>query len=186
MARLKRNGDGDFKIAKRALSWIYWAKRPLRMLELQEAIAIVPIEDIETCDEESRNLDPESITDPAFILDCCGRLILWDKRFDIVGFSHYTVSEFFDAKPDGNIESKLYVARSCLTYLCFDDFEYMAAHVFVDGFSEVRESHFLHYIARYVGSHVTGSQADDVVDDLLLSVLWSVPRIQGLVRLNSY
>jgi Ankyrin repeats (3 copies) len=184
MARLKRNGEGDFKIAKRALSWIYWAKRSLTMRELQEAIAIVPIEDVETCDEESRDLDPESITDPEFILDCCGSLILWDNRADIVGFSHYTVSEFFDAQPDGNIESEVYVARSCLTYLCFDGLEDAAGHVFKFRIPGVRKYHLLRYICVYGGSHISGSQAEKVLDELVLSVLWSTPRLQGLVQLQ--
>jgi hypothetical protein len=183
MARLKRNGDGDFEIAKRALSWIYWAKRPLAMRELQEAIAIVPIEDIETCDEESRDLDPESITDPEFILDCCGSLILWDDRADIVGFSHYTVSEFFAAQPDGNIESELYVAQCCLTYLCFDIFEYERLHI-LEYFEPAPRYQLVRYIGVYVGSHVSRSQTQKVLEDLVLSVLWSAPRLQALIDLR--
>jgi len=183
MSRLKRNREGDFKIAKRTLSWIYWAKQSLHMRELQEAIAIVPIKDIASCDEESADLDPDSITDPEFIIDCCGSLILWDRGTDVVGFSHYTVSEFFMVNPDGNINSELYVARVCLTYLCFETFEDGMCGTPEKFLSRVEKYKLVPYIALYCGNHVSRSQAEKIVEDLVLSILWSAPRRQALFEL---
>jgi hypothetical protein len=184
MARLKRSGEVDFEIAKRALSWIYWAKRPLTMCELQEAIAVVPIKDIETYNEESRDLDPKSITDPELILDCCGSLILWDHGTDIVGFSHYTVSEFLAVKPDGNIKSELYVARACLTYLSFNVFEDGMCGIREKLLSQLRKYQLAKYITTYTGNHVSGLQAEKAVEELVLSILWSMPRRQALTELS--
>lgn len=93
------------------------------MVELREAISIDPIVDIENDDEDCTDLDPENFTDPQLILDCCGSLVLWERATDIVGFSHYTVSEFLDtAHGKTHIEPELYIVRNCLTYLCFDVF----------------------------------------------------------------
>jgi len=123
MSRIKRNPEDYEMIAKRALSWIYYAKRSLYMVELREAISIDPIVDIENDDEDCTDLDPENFTDPQLILDCCGSLVLWERATDIVGFSHYTVSEFLDtAHGKTHIEPELYIVRNCLTYLCFDVF----------------------------------------------------------------
>jgi len=61
------------------------------MAELREAIAVI---DIETGDEDCKDLDPDSLMEPQLIIDCCGGLILWESSTDVVGFSHYTVSDF--------------------------------------------------------------------------------------------
>src|SRR5204863_8405381 len=44
MKRIERGGEEDYETARRDLSWVYFTKRPLRMKELREAIAIEPIE----------------------------------------------------------------------------------------------------------------------------------------------
>src|SRR5436309_4998633 len=61
MKRIERTGDEDYEIARRALSWVYFAKLSLSMKQLQEAIAVDPIENIEDIDEECRDLNPESL-----------------------------------------------------------------------------------------------------------------------------
>jgi len=123
MTRIKKSGDENYEIARRALSWIHYAKRPLYMPELREAIAIDPIESIEDATEECADLDPQGFTDPEAIIQCCGSLLLWESSTDVVRFSHYTVAELF--KSDKGIqymESELYVAATCLSYVCFDAF----------------------------------------------------------------
>jgi hypothetical protein len=128
MRRIESASSADRKIAKRTLSWIYYAKRTLKMAELQQAIAVDPIENIEDADEDCRDLDPQSLTKSEEIVGCCGSLILWERSTDVVRFSHYTVSEFFKSKGAEHIESKLYISRACLTYLCFDVFKEGACH----------------------------------------------------------
>lgn len=119
MMRIKRNSK-HYEVAKRALSWIYFAKQSFHMAELQEALSIEMVEDT---GDDCADLDLDNFEKPQFILDCCGSLILWDRLTDVVGFSHYTVSEFFNSNAAGNIEPELYIARTCLTYLGFREFE---------------------------------------------------------------
>src|SRR5271170_220738 len=155
MGRLKRN-ERDYEIAKRALSWVYYAKRPLFMAELREAIAVDPIIDIENGDEDCRDLDPESLMEPREIIDCCGGLILWESSTDVVGFSHYTVSEFFAANAAGNIEPELYIARTCLTYLCFEVFNQGSCDDKDEFQMRVDKYQLAPYIGRFCGPHSSG------------------------------
>lgn len=177
MKRIKAN-EKRYEIAKRALSWVYFAKRPLSMRELREALAVIPIEDIEKADEDCRYLDRDDFEKPQNVLDSCGSLIMWDRSTDVVGFSHYTVSEYLAANADGNIEPELYVARVCLTYLCFDVFdgEFMTL---------VRTHKLLPYIARFCGKHISGSN-EETLEDLVLSVAFSPSRRQALIELDHY
>jgi ankyrin repeat protein len=184
MDRLRAKGKEHYEIAKRALSWIYWAGRPLLMAELREAIAVDPIEDIENGDDDCTDLDEESLTEPKIILDCCGSLVLWEHSTDVVGFAHYTVSEFFAVKADGNIEPEIYLGRTCLTYLCFDVFNEGECGEEQQFWIRTKKYRLASYIARFVGYHISESQVEETVQDLVLSILWSPPRRQVLLELD--
>ena len=183
MTLIKRNAE-DYEIAKRTLSWIYYAKRPLHMIELREAIAVDPIYDIENGDEECADLEPDSFTEPQVILDCCGSLVLWDQSTDAVGFSHYTVSEFFNTNSNGNIEPEVYIARTCLTYLCFAEFIRGACLSCHDFKMRVIKYRLAPYIARFCGQHISGSKQEKSLQNLVLSILWSQPRRHSLLELD--
>lgn len=184
MMRIKTNPDGDEEIARRAFSWIFYAKRPLLMTELREAIAIDPIEDIENGGEGCRDLDPKSLTDPQQIIECCGSLISWERSNNTVGFSHYTISEFFKTKAHGNIEPELCIARTCLTYLCFDVFGQGSCDEWNKLRSRVQKYQLAPYIAEFCGSHILGSKEEKKVKDLVLSIVLSPGRRQALRELE--
>jgi len=188
MKRIKSDSSG-YEIAKRALSWIFYAKRPLHMVELREAIAVHPIYDIEMGKHNCRDMDEDNLTDEPVILECCGSFILWDRMTDNVGFSHYTVSEFFNVYADGNIEPELYVARACLTYLCFDVFGQGPCRERGKLRNRAQKYRLARYIAQFCGSHILGSKEEETVSDLALSILWSPARryaLQELAKNNYY
>ena len=151
MMRIKRNAK-YYEVAKRALSWVYFAKQPLHMIEMCEALAVHPIEDVEAADD-GMDLDPGDIEKPEFILDSCGSLISWDCATDVIGFSHYTVSEFFKENAAGNIEPELYIARTCLTLLGFRT-----------------KYKFAEYAGDFWGAHMKDEtvQVDDSIQHLVL------------------
>jgi len=187
MKRIKSDGMG-YEIAKRALSWIFYAKHPLHMVELREAIAVHPIYDIEMGKHNCRALDEDNLTDEPVILECCGSFILWDRMTDNVEFSHYTVSEFFSVYADGNIEPELYVARTSLTYLCFDVFGQGPCQGRGKLRNRVQKYRLAQYIAQFCGSHILSSKEEEKVPDLVLSILWSPARRYALQELaeNNY
>ena len=183
MKRIKGDDTG-YEIAKRALSWIFYAKRPLHMVELREAIAVHPIYDIKMGKHDCRGLDEDNLTDEAVILECCGSFILWDRITGNVGFSHYTVSEFFNVYADRNIEPELYIARTCLTYLCFDVFGHGPCGERDKLRNRAQKYRLARYIAQFCGSHILGSKEEENVQDLVLSILWTPARRYALQELK--
>jgi hypothetical protein len=172
MARIKSN-ENSYEIARRALSWIHFAKRLLSMPELREAIAIEPIEDIENEGEDCGDVDEDSLVDAGQIIECCGSLISCDPSTQIVTFSHYTVSEFFRSNANGNIEPELYVTRACLTYLCFDIFSQET----INKDLIPKKYQLIRYIAQFLGHHIVGSEGDHNIQNLVLSILWSPAKL---------
>lgn len=75
MERIKSD-HMKYEIAKCALSWIFYAKWPLHMVELREAIAVHPIYDIKMGKHDCRGLDGNNLTDKPVVLECCGSFIL--------------------------------------------------------------------------------------------------------------
>jgi hypothetical protein len=78
--------DTDFqKFAKDALSWISCATRPLDTIELQHALAV----------EAVSELDGDNIPDLDDIASVCAGLITVDEKSNIIRLVHYTAQEYF-------------------------------------------------------------------------------------------
>ena len=75
--------DGNQKLANQIFRWVAAAKRPLRLEELREAIAVVPGD--EFLDRERLVNNADSLT------TSCGGLIVSDDEDVVVQFVHHTV-----------------------------------------------------------------------------------------------
>lgn len=176
---LKSLGKGSAVIAERVFTWIYYARRPLRMDELRHAVSI---------EEEDNSLQQDIITDRSAvnILRCCQGLVRHNKVTGFVECIHHTVRDYL-AK---YVLPELYVARVCLTYLNFSRFK----QKFVLTNGEVVTQKFVilnsdtvsidipiteeYALALYAGehwmSHCKGCSEDDpTVQKLFLSIMAS-------------
>lgn len=116
--------DGNQKLANQIFRWVATAKRPLRLEELREAIAVVPGD--EFLDRERLVNNADSLT------TSCGDLIVSDDEDVVVQFVHHTVQEFLISK-DYQImansfhfdlsEVDLIAGEIYVTYLNFNDFK---------------------------------------------------------------
>jgi ankyrin repeat protein len=116
--------DGNQKLANQIFRWVAAAKRPLRLEELREAIAVVPGDEF---------LDRERLVNNADILvPFCGGLLVSDDEDIIVQFVHHTVQEFLISEDYQNVadsfhfnlsEVDLMAGEICVTYLSFNDFK---------------------------------------------------------------
>ena len=78
--------DGNQKLANQIFRWVAAAKRPLRLEELREAIAVVPGDEF---------LDRERLVNNAdSLVPSCGGLLVSDDEDIVVQFVHHTVQEF--------------------------------------------------------------------------------------------
>jgi hypothetical protein len=94
-------------LALRTLMWILYAKRPLRIQELQHALAA------DRAYQTKTDIDPDPVE---VILEACGNLIMVENY--IVRPVHYSVQEFFTRPPSeicqGHVQRSL--ANSCLVH----------------------------------------------------------------------
>ena len=76
MERVERQVDRRKQLARRVLSWITYAVRPLSVKELQHALAVMP---------DTTKLDPDDITDDDILTSICAGLVVIDEERDVIG-----------------------------------------------------------------------------------------------------
>jgi ankyrin repeat protein len=112
MERIENQIPERREVAKQALAWIFYAKRPLMIAELQSALAVRL---------NSRSLDRDFIPKVELLRSLCIGLITIDEESRIVRLVHYTTQEYLQQTqgqwfPYGHVD----IALTCLTYLSFD------------------------------------------------------------------
>ena len=117
-------GHNDIKFARRIFSWLAVAKRPLRLEELREAIAIEPMAtDINTV---------HLVNDITQTLACCGCLVVVDEEQETVHFTHHSVKQYLLQESSDPLLSEYhvdfaiaddYAGQICITYLSFECFD---------------------------------------------------------------
>ncbi|KFY10697.1 hypothetical protein V492_04887 [Pseudogymnoascus sp. VKM F-4246] len=113
MRRIEGQIQGKGHLAKQALSWIIYAKRPLTTTELLHALAV---------ELGESQFDEENLCQVEDILSMCAGLVVVEEG-DIIRLLHNTTEEYFErtrARWFPNAETD--IATTCVTYLSFDVF----------------------------------------------------------------
>jgi hypothetical protein len=76
MERIERQDDRRKQLARRVLSWITYAVRPLSVKELQYALAVMP---------DTTKLDPDDIIDDEILTSVCAGLVVIDEERNVIG-----------------------------------------------------------------------------------------------------
>ncbi|KAL8644546.1 MAG: hypothetical protein Q9226_007707, partial [Calogaya cf. arnoldii] len=99
-------------LAEKALRWVAYTYRPLRVEALLEALTVEPGDE---------DFDIDAMPDIGQVLDVCAGLLVLDEENGIVRLVHYTAQEYFDtlAHPTSD-EAHTFIARSCITYISHD------------------------------------------------------------------
>ncbi|KAL5378431.1 hypothetical protein DPSP01_009188 [Paraphaeosphaeria sporulosa] len=144
--------DGDQALAKKVLSWITYARRPLTTAELCCALAV---------ERGESELDPDNVPDIEDLLSVCAGLVVIDKESAIVRLVHYTTQEYFKRISETWYSgAALHIALTCLTFLSFDLFK-TGSCFFDEEFEErLEESKLLDYAAKYWGKHIVKVESD--------------------------
>jgi hypothetical protein len=122
--------EGSAEIAEKIFQWVAAAKRPLKLEELREAIAV---------EIGDRNLHQDRlVNDTDRMIPCCGSLVISDEEDLQVQFVHHTVKEFLLSKHYTEETKRFhfqlpqvdhFAGEICVTYLSFSDFERQVAVV---------------------------------------------------------
>jgi ankyrin repeat protein len=111
MGRIEGQSPGFQKLAKQVLAWITCAKRPLTMLELQQALAM---------EEDKSELDKDNLPDIEDMVSVCAGLVTVDKESGIIRLVHYTTQEYFERMQKDwfpNVEADITII--CITYIFY-------------------------------------------------------------------
>jgi hypothetical protein len=148
--RIEGQLAGDSARAKRVLSWITYAQRPLSTTEIRCALAVEPKE---------QELDQDNILDVDDIVSVCAGLVTVDEESNIIRLVPYTTQEYFERiREEWNSSAQLEITVTCLTYLCFDIFKGDACPTDQDYESRLEQNVFLDYAAKHWGQHAVTVQ----------------------------
>ncbi|KAJ7271001.1 ankyrin repeat-containing domain protein [Mycena rebaudengoi] len=161
MERIEAQNKDDREIARRTLIWVAYAKRPLTLFQLQEALAINP---------DSKALDADSLLDMEIILSVCAGLVIvkasqWfglDPQYSIVRLVHLTIQEYLDRAQHTRFPgAQTEITRQCLTYVSFNNVPDKAYYW---------QQGLLSYAAHYCLLHAAGKpelQLQDIIIQFL-------------------
>ncbi|KAF3389451.1 Serine/threonine-protein phosphatase 6 regulatory ankyrin repeat subunit A [Penicillium rolfsii] len=157
MERISKQPRKHKALAIQVLSWITRSHRPIRIPELQHALAV---------SDGSSELNRQKIPPLSVIVEVCAGLITFSERLATVQLVHYTTSEYFEKCwtqwfPDAN----QYMATVLINYLSFDQFSDPFAQNWIEYHEQLRLNSLYDYAARYWGEHAREEY----------------PRIRGLV-----
>jgi hypothetical protein len=139
--------------------WVLTAERQLKIEELSEGLSI---------EEKHTAWDEENFPDPDLIIESCAGIVETDSNGH-VRFVHATVREFFTRpSPFGPdewasgffIPSKdrhIRLAKSCLTYLDFDDFNCDCSTSADDLLQRFEKYKYLDYASKFWARHYRGT-----------------------------
>jgi hypothetical protein len=114
MGRFDGQDSDQAELARTARGWTFYAARPLTVKEVLHALAVEP---------GDTYLHEDRITDEDTLASVCTGLVTIQRESNMIGLAHYTTPEYIESReadlfPYAQIE----IARTCLTYLLFDEF----------------------------------------------------------------
>jgi ankyrin repeat protein len=148
-------------LAKKVLSWITFAKRPLTTAEICCALAVEP---------DEVEIDPDNVPNSEDLVSVCAGLVVVDQESAVIRLVHYTTQEYFERIGDWwDPGGKMRLATTCLTYLCFGAFQSGSCSTNKEFEERLQQHQFLDYAAKHWGHHARAVEPE--VDILACKLL---------------
>jgi ankyrin repeat protein len=163
------------RVAYNTLMWISHARQPLKVDELQHALA-VRLED--------RNLDKDNFLSLRTILDSCCGLVEIDKERNIIRLVHKSLEEYLQSQDHDLFQNAdLTIVRTALKYMSFGFLRSMLSVNLRAFEATLKQYPFLHYACTQWGHHARElevSQYEDLVTPLLTdgACCFSIARVK--------
>ncbi|MCJ1248514.1 hypothetical protein MMC30_005732 [Trapelia coarctata] len=199
LARTKEQSESDAALALCVLQWISYSKRPLKVDELRQTLAV----EWDGHGELPNELDVDNILDQESLVDVCAGLVVIEAESKIVRLVHYTTEYFRKTGASLFPDAQSMIARTCLVYLSFEVFtdtpewwRLCSPRPHYRLYSEKtqlrrKQFSFFQYTASYWQDHLKQCpelQKDVVLEDLALRVLYEQPGIlmlpESIVKTN--
>jgi Ankyrin repeats (3 copies)/Ankyrin repeats (many copies) len=151
----------DRSLARRTISWISYAQRPLTAQELCHALAVEP---------GDRALNADNVHDVEDVVSVCAGLVTIDEESNVIRLVHYTTQDYFERiRLEWNPSAREEIASTCLTYLAFDTFQCGNCRSDEDFEERIGKSILLEYAAQYWAEHVL--PIEEMVSELAFAFL---------------
>ncbi|KZL76387.1 ankyrin repeat protein [Colletotrichum tofieldiae] len=112
MQRIRVQPPDHWQLAEQILGWITNAKRPLKLVELQHALAF---------EKDAEEIDGDNIPSAEVMISVCAGLVTINEDSDIIRLVHQTTQEYFDErKHDLFQDFSSEMTTTCVGYLSFD------------------------------------------------------------------
>ncbi|KAH7111654.1 ankyrin repeat-containing domain protein [Dactylonectria estremocensis] len=153
LQRIEDQQDDDRHLARKALSFVFYAKRPLKLDELFHALSIEP-GDID--------FDKTAFTETHILLSATAGLLLVDEQTNDARLVHLTLHEYLEKHQSHLLEPESDFATTCLTYLSFETFGRGPCTSEKDLDQRIRQYAFLPYASHHWGHRFATNQEQDV------------------------
>jgi hypothetical protein len=170
--RIDKQPPEDQLLAKRALSWITYAQRPLTTNELRHALAIKPGQNA---------FNDDDVYDVEDVIPVCARLFTIDTKSNTIRLVHYTTQDYLKRIFfQWNSAAQEEIAVTCLTYLSFNVFR-SGSCVNDEAFEQrLVESAFFDYSAHYWSEHIR--PVENTTSSLALAFLCNEALVDSTVQ----
>lgn len=163
MSHILQAEDPNPHLASRILKWILCARKALDSTSISQAICV------ERRDQTLLSIDE--------ILSVCCNLVVYNKETDKFQFSHLSVREYLESRPEYSAEEANYMAaETCLTCM-------VSSNLHLVRFRRHAE-HFWGNYARLAARKRDKSDLENLLTAFLISPF--DPKLIGLTRLHSY
>ncbi|KAF2786671.1 hypothetical protein K505DRAFT_201266, partial [Melanomma pulvis-pyrius CBS 109.77] len=138
LQRIEHQPDDDRALAKKVLSWLLFAKRPLTIAEICCALAVEPGE---------TELNPDDVPDLEDLVSVCAGLVVIEHESGIIRLVHHSTQDFFEINGQWLPSAELDITSTCLTYLLFDTFRHGSCSTNKELEERLQQNVFLNYAA---------------------------------------
>ncbi|RSL61703.1 hypothetical protein CEP54_006046 [Fusarium duplospermum] len=159
LQRIEDQDRVDRDLARKALSFVFYAKRPLKLEELLHALGVEP---------GDKDLDRTALTEKHTLLSVTAGLLLVDQQTYNVQLVHPTLREYLEKKSSNHfLEHEASFALVCLTYLCFEPFRAGPCKTEEGLDQRMRQYALLSYASHHWGDHFARCRKQGNVDEIL-------------------
>jgi hypothetical protein len=177
MDRVGNRGPGTKDLAARILSWVYNARRRLKMDELCELLSVKKGDKA----VRAKKWHPKANR----VVTVCESLIVEDSE-GIVRFTHYTVEEYLRDKGRRYLPPGSYVAETCLTYLSFHEFERGPCLSESDLNLRIEQHLAVEYVAGFWGFPARQSEESCDVTEVALTFLTDQNKRNSMLQMEAF
>ncbi|KAF5716200.1 ankyrin repeat-containing protein [Fusarium globosum] len=157
--RIENLEEGDSLLAKKALSYVFYAKRPLTSEELFHALSVEP---------GDPELDDLAFTERHILLSVTAGMLQIGDNTDDARLIHLTLHEYFSKRQGRFLEPENQLAKTCLTYLSFDVFSTGPCEAEQELDKRMSDYALLGYASHHWGDHFAADQDGDDVREIMV------------------